>query len=47
MKPVLALTYFNAFFVYITQCYAHTPMMSLHVVFFVNDIVLHCQEKQM
>ena len=24
------LTYFDAFFVYITKCYAHAPMTSLH-----------------
>ena len=31
---VLTLTYFDAFFVYITYCYAHAPMTSLYVVVF-------------
>jgi len=38
-------TCFDAFFVYITQCYAHAPMTSMHAFLFVNNIVLHCQEK--
>jgi len=45
VTPVLTLTYFDAFFVYITYCYAHAPMTSMHVFLFVNNIVLHYQEK--
>ena len=37
---------FYTFFVDITFSYAHAPMTSLHVCFFVNNIVIHCQEKQ-
>ena len=37
---------FYAFFINITLCYAKAPMTSLHVFLFVNNIVIHCQEKQ-
>jgi len=46
VTPVLVLTYYVAFFVYITLCYVHVPMTSLHAFLFVNNIIIHCQEKQ-
>jgi len=47
VTPVLTLTYFDAFFVYITLCYALAPMTSLHAFLFVHNIVLHLHKKQM